>query len=73
MSTNTNAPAKEKNRTGSMAKAFKRYYVPFFIAIALLIGSVVFTILAPSVIRNLTNEISPVGKTAVEEIGRAHV
>ena len=66
MSTNTNAPAKEKNRTGSMAKAFKRYYVPFFIAIALLIGSVVFTILAPSVIRNLTNEISPVGKTAVE-------
>ncbi len=66
MSTNTNAPAKEKNRTGSMAKAFRRYYVPFFIAIALLIGSVVFTILAPSVIRNLTNEISPVGKTAVE-------
>ena len=36
------------------------------IAIALLVTSVIFTILSPAAIRSLTNEISPVGKTAVD-------
>ena len=66
MSTNTNAPAKEQSKMGSLVKAFRRYYVPFIIAIILLIASVVFTILSPGYIRSLTNEISPVGKTAVD-------
>ena len=66
MSTNTNAPAKEQSKMGSLVKSFRRYYVPFIIAIILLIASVVFTILSPGYIRSLTNEISPVGKTAVD-------
>ena len=65
MSTNVNAPAKEKNKLGSLVKAFKKYYGPFIISIVLLITSVIFTILTPGMIRNLTNEISPVGKEAV--------
>lgn len=65
MSTNVNAPAKEKNKLGSLVKAFRHYYVPFVISIVLLIASVIFTILTPGTIRNLTNEISPVGKEAV--------
>ena len=66
MSTNTNAPAKEQSKMGSLVKSFRRYYVPFIIAIILLIASVVFTILSPGYIRSLTNEISPVGKTPVD-------
>ncbi len=53
---------KEKNKLGSLVKAFRKYYVPFFISIILLIVSVVFTILTPGTIRQLTNEINPVGK-----------
>ena len=37
MSTNVNAPAKEKNKLGSLVKAFKPYYAPFIISIILLI------------------------------------
>ena len=66
MNTNTNAPVKETNKLGSLVKAFHRYYVPFIIAIVLLVTSVIFTILTPANIRSLTNEISPVGKTAVD-------
>ena len=65
MSTNVKAPAKEKNKLGSLVKAFKPYYAPFLLAIILLVTSVIFTILTPGMIRNLTNEISPVGKEAV--------
>ena len=65
MSTNVKAPAKEKNKLGSLVKAFKPYYAPFILAIILLVTSVIFTILTPGVIRSLTNEISPVGKEAV--------
>lgn len=65
MSNITNAPAKEKNKLLSLVKAFRRYYAPFIISIILLITSVIFTILTPGTIRSLTNEISPVGKTAV--------
>ncbi len=60
------APAREKNKLGSLVKAFRRYYVPFVIAIVLLVASVILTILIPGTIRTLTNEISPVGKTAVD-------
>ena len=59
MSTNVKAPAKEKNKLGSLVKAFKKYYGPFIVSIVLLITSVIFTILTPGMIRNLTNEISP--------------
>ena len=68
MSTNVKAPAKEKNKLGSLVKAFKHYYVPFIISVVLLVVSVIFTILTPGMIRNLTNEISPVGKQAVDGV-----
>jgi len=73
MSTNVIAatPRKEKNKLGSLVKAFRKYYVPFVISIVLLIASVIFTILTPGMIRNLTNEISPFGKALVE--GRFYV
>jgi len=73
MSTNVIAatPRKEKNKLGSLVKAFRKYYVPFVISIVLLIASVIFTILTPGMIRNLTNEISPFGKELVE--GRFYV
>ena len=57
---------REKNKLGSLVKAFRKYYVPFVISIILLVASVVFTILTPGTIRSLTNEISPVGKTIVD-------
>ncbi len=57
---------KSSNKLGALVKAFRKYYVPFAISIVLLIASVVFTILTPGTIRNLTNAISPVGKTAVD-------
>ena len=66
MSNNTSAAPKEKNKLGALVKAFRKYYTPFLISIVLLIVSVIFTILTPGTIRSLTNEISPVGKQAVE-------
>lgn len=66
MSTTIITAPKEKNKLGSLVKAFRKYYVPFVISIILLIVSVIFTILTPGTIRSLTNEISPVGKEAVE-------
>lgn len=65
MSTMTQtAVKKEKNKLGSLVKAFRKYYTPFIISIVLLIASVVFTILTPGTIRQLTNAISPVGENA---------
>lgn len=66
MSTNIKTSAKEKNKLGSLVKAFRKYYVPFSFAIILLVISVVFTILTPGTIRSLTNEISPVGREAID-------
>ncbi|MCR5349015.1 MAG: ABC transporter ATP-binding protein/permease [Bacilli bacterium] len=66
MTTTIITAPKEANKLGSLVKAFRKYYVPFLISIALLIVSVVFTILTPGTIRSLTNEISPVGKTLVD-------
>ena len=66
MSTNTKNSVKEKNKLLSLVKAFHNYYAPFIISIVLLIASVIFTILTPDTIRSLTNEISPVGKAAVD-------
>lgn len=57
---------KKTNKLGDLVKAFRKYYVPFTISIILLIASVVFTILIPGTIRNLTNEISPIGKEIVD-------
>ena len=59
-------PVKEKSKLGHLVKAFRKYYVPFIISIILLVASVVLTILTPGTIRSLTNEISPVGKTAID-------
>ena len=59
MSKNVNAAPKEKNKLGSLVKAFRKYYVPFIISIVLLIASVVFTILTPGTVRSLTNQIVP--------------
>ncbi len=50
------------NKLGSLVKAFRKYYIPFAISIALLIASVVLTILTPGTIRELTNAINPMGK-----------
>lgn len=50
------------NKLGSLVKAFRKYYVPFAISIALLIASVVLTILTPGTIRELTNAINPMDK-----------
>ena len=66
MSTTIITAPKEKNKLGSLVKAFRKYYVPFIVSIILLIASVIFTILTPGTIRSLTNEISPVGKEAVD-------
>lgn len=66
MKKENSAPKKEKNKLGSLVKAFRKYYVPFIISIALLIVSVVFTILTPGTVRSLTNELSPTGKTLVD-------
>ena len=50
------------NKLGSLVKAFRKYYIPFAISIALLIASVVLTILTPGTIRELTNAINPMDK-----------
>ncbi len=60
-----NAP-KEENKLGSLVKSFRKYYGSFIIAVILLVISVVLTIFTPNLIRGLTNEISPVGKTPVD-------
>ena len=41
MSTNIKSPAKEKNKLGSLVKAFHNYYAPFIISIVLLIISAI--------------------------------
>lgn len=56
---------KEKNKLSSMFKSFKKYYVPFVISVLLLLVAVVFTILTPSKIRDLTNLISTAGKELI--------
>ncbi|MCR5774961.1 MAG: ABC transporter ATP-binding protein/permease [Lachnospiraceae bacterium] len=58
--------SREENKLGSLVKAFRKYYVPFAASIILLVISVLLLIFAPDMIRNLTNEISPVGKTPVD-------
>ena len=65
MSTAVKPAVKEKNKLGTLVKAFRHYYVPFFISILLLVASVVFTILTPNLIRSLTNELSPVREGAI--------
>lgn len=50
------------NKLGSLVKSFRKYYIPFAISIALLVASVVLTILTPGTIRELTNAINPMGK-----------
>ncbi len=59
MSEKLKAARKEKNKLGSLVKAFRKYYIPFAISIILLITSVVFTILTPGTVRNLTNQLVP--------------
>lgn len=63
----TKAPAKERNKLGALVKAFRKYYVPFVISILLLVVSVIFTILTPGTIRELTNQISPAWEHATIE------
>ena len=65
MSTAVKPAVKEKNKLGTLVKAFRHYYVPFFISILLLVASVIFTILTPNLIRSLTNELSPVREGAI--------
>ncbi len=72
MSNNVKTVKKGQNKLGSLVKAFKKYYVPFVISILLLVTSVIFTILTPGTIRNLTNTISPVDKVAGAD-GNFHV
>lgn len=54
---------KKQNYLGQMARSFKKYYVPFAIAVVLLIVAVIFTILVPGSVQKLTNLVNPVGKT----------
>lgn len=70
MSKEAKKTVKSNNKLGHLVKAFRKYYVPFAISIILLVASVVFTILTPNTIRNLTNEISPVNK---EVVGKFYV
>ena len=48
----------QKNRLSDLLKAFKKYYIPFVITVALLIASVVLSILTPGKIQELTNMMS---------------
>lgn len=66
MSNKVNTAPKEKNKLGNLVKAFHKYYVPFAIAIILLIASVVFTILTPGTVRNLTNQLVPTQDAIVD-------
>lgn len=66
MSNKVNTAPKEKNKLGNLVKAFRKYYVPFAIAIILLIASVVFTILTPGTVRNLTNQLVPTKNAIVD-------
>ncbi len=47
------------NKFLEMVKAFKNYYLSFFVALGLLIVSIILTILVPGGVRDLTNVISP--------------
>ena len=49
----------KQNRLGDLVRSFKKYYVQFIISVVLLIASVIFSILTPSKIRELTNCINP--------------
>ena len=49
----------KQNRLGDLVKSFKKYYVQFIISVVLLIASVIFSILTPSKIRELTNCLNP--------------
>ena len=51
--------ANETNKLPSMVKSFKKYYGKFFISAVLLVISVVFMILTPGTIKDLTNAITP--------------
>lgn len=66
MSNKVNTAPKEKNKLGNLVKAFHKYYIPFAIAIILLIASVVFTILTPGTVRNLTNQLVPTQDAIVD-------
>ena len=49
----------KQNRFGDLVRSFKKYYVQFIISVVLLIASVIFSILTPSKIRELTNCLNP--------------
>ncbi|MCQ2802771.1 MAG: ABC transporter ATP-binding protein/permease [Bacilli bacterium] len=49
----------KNNHLGDLVKSFKKYYALFIISVFLLIVSVVFSILTPSRIRDLTNCLNP--------------
>lgn len=50
---------KKQNRLGDLVKSFKKYYGLFIVSVILLIASVIFSILTPSKIRELTNCLNP--------------
>ena len=50
---------KKQNRLGDLVRSFKKYYGLFIVSVVLLITSVVFSILTPSKIRELTNCLNP--------------
>ena len=59
--------AEDRSSMGQLAKSFKKYYVPFAISVVLLLISVIFTVLTPGSIRDLTNSINPAKLT---ELGK---
>lgn len=50
---------KKRGSIGQMARSFKKYYVPFFICVALLLVSVFATIRIPNSVQELTALIDP--------------
>ncbi len=50
---------KKQNRLGDLVRSFKKYYVQFIISVVLLLASVIFSILTPAKIRELTNCLNP--------------
>ena len=59
---------KQKNRLGDMVKSFKKYYGLFILSVVLLLTSVVFSILTPGKIRELTNCLNPIGCGATFQV-----
>ncbi len=59
MSSRETIKIKEENKLPALIKAFKPYYASFSVSVLLLIISVVFMILTPGKIKDLTNIISP--------------